>query len=817
MNRLPAALILGLLLSANVDLLAAAKQDKPIPHPHDPVLHAEHMALLDLVRDADVTHPAVRDGRWSDPVTWKDGQVPTADANVLIPKGKTVTVDRVFGVKLRTIRVDGQLHFAPDEDTALVVDTLVVSPEGHLVMGTPAAPIVPGKQARLTFADRGPIDTHWDPTLLSRGLISHGEVTLCGTPTTSYVALARPPRKGDRQLRLAQQPTNWKKADRLILTGTRLGAKEDEDLTILDISGSEVTVRPLSYSHPVPAPDLSVYVANVSRNVILESENRAEIRRRGHVMLMHSPRVAIAHVAFNDLGRTDKRTPINDPRLDDRQRLIAGSGSNPRGRYAVHFHRTGTDRHSPPAQVRGSAVVNSPGWGFVNHSGHVVFEDNVAFNVTGAAFVTEAGDEIGAFRRNLAIYSVGSGEDVDGRRKVQDFGHEGDGFWFQGGGVAVEQNIAAGQAQTGFVFFTLGLEQEGLGRTKFLAANLLDASWARGQQTVDVGEVPIRSFKGNIAFASHTGIIPRFHLGGPKGGGPRYPGSSVLQDSIVWNTTYGVHIRYTSQVTLRKLRLIGNQEQKLAGFAGVLGQLEGINHIRCEDLRVEGWRVGVDVRESGDWVIQGGHYDNHVNILIPTMLDRRRLVEITGDIHFANPGEALPGHYDLYLAAQFKPSMQGRDPNVLFMPDVVRYQGKQLYYREQAADYVPLRKQVAPAEEKQFGSADGCVPEELIGKTNRELWDQYRLAIGGTVAPADATTDPRIHALIGKPASYPPPLWASTRTHQLRGYKFVCGDADKRKAGELPPRDLREGWNLLTLDVRGDRRSFLIFASESPK
>src|SRR5207248_6298728 len=99
--------------------------------------------------------------------------------------------------------------------------------------------------------------------------------------------------------------------------------------------------------------------------------------------------------------------------------------------------------------VRGCVVVNSPGWGFVNHSSNIDMEDNVAFNVAGAAFVTEAGDEIGSFRRNLAVRSVGSGADTVARVKLQDFGHEGDGFWLQGGGVAVEQNVAVGQAGAG--------------------------------------------------------------------------------------------------------------------------------------------------------------------------------------------------------------------------------------------------------------------------------------------------------------------------------------------------------------------------------
>src|SRR6185437_4912495 len=128
-----------------------------------------------------------------------------------------------------------------------------------------------------------------------------------------------------------------------------------------------------------------------------------------------------------------------------------------------------------------------------------------------------------------------------GRRRLQDFGHEGDGFWFQGAGITVENNIAAGQASAGFIYFTTGLEQTGLGKMRFATRNLPDASWANGQPTVSVSQVPVRSFKRNVVFASHTGIIPRFHLGGlAKDGGPHYPGQSVFEDSVVWNTRVGV-------------------------------------------------------------------------------------------------------------------------------------------------------------------------------------------------------------------------------------------------------------------------------------
>ena len=109
-------------------------------------------------------------------------------------------------------------------------------------------------------------------------------------------------------------------------------------------------------------------------------------------------------------GRTDKSQPINDSVVDANWQLVPGTGTNPRARYAVHFHRTGTVNDGNPAIVVGSAVVDSPGWGYVNHSSYVDMSNNVAFDVHGAAFVTEVGDEIGSFTDNIAIGSTGSGE-----------------------------------------------------------------------------------------------------------------------------------------------------------------------------------------------------------------------------------------------------------------------------------------------------------------------------------------------------------------------------------------------------------------------
>ncbi|NJK28075.1 MAG: hypothetical protein HC925_05580, partial [Coleofasciculaceae cyanobacterium SM2_3_26] len=49
----------------------------------------------------------------------------------------------------------------------------------------------------------------------------------------------------------------------------------------------------------------------------------------------------------------------------------------------------------------------SPGWGIVHHDSHLVLENNVVFDVAGAAIVAESGNELGAWRNNLTIKTTG--------------------------------------------------------------------------------------------------------------------------------------------------------------------------------------------------------------------------------------------------------------------------------------------------------------------------------------------------------------------------------------------------------------------------
>src|SRR5262249_52457251 len=152
----------------------------------------------------------------------------------------------------------------------------------------------------------------------------------------------------------------------------------------------------------------------------------------------------------------------------------------------------------------------------------------------------------------------------------------------------------------------------------------------------------------------------------------------------------------------------------------------------------------------------------------------------------------------------------------LFRADVVRYHDKQLYFPEQAADFVPLPRKATDT--KRYGTAAGSVPDELLDRTNRELWDKYGLALAGTIAPADATTQPRIRGLIGKPTAYTQPQDCTHPYHsaRLEGFTLRGFGAGKKLVVESKPTDLRAGWNLLTVPVEGGRQSFLVFGGDVP-
>ncbi len=105
------------------------------------------------------------------------------------------------------------------------------------------------------------------------------------------------------------------------------------------------------------------------------------------------------------------------------------------------------------------------------------------------------------------------------------------------------------------------------------------------------------------------------------------------------------------------------------------------------------------------------------------------------------------------------------------------------------------------------------MPSELIGKTNTELWTQYGIAPGGTIAPEDAAEVDRVNGLVGSRSEYQTPLQlrSAKYTNQLADYELRYVDGNGELIVDAATVDLREGWNLLTRMVDGQTRTFFVF------
>ena len=592
---------------AQIAAFVAAVKAQAETHAHsdDAGMAREHEAVLDLVPRSEATHVAIASGDWSDPDTWHQGRIPGAGAKVLIPEAAAVTYDGRSDASLFTVRVDGELTFATDANTRMVVDTMVVSPSGKLEIGTEHDPIAANVKTEIVIANNGNIDTSWDPMLFSRGIVSHGAVEIHGAEKTSFLEVDDAPMAGDRTITLAEAPEGWRVGDTLVLTGTHKTGwtwdnnarrvvhqeSQDEEVQIAAINGARITLsRALTYDHDTPRADLHAYVSNMTRNVTIRSEDGAStpVQQRGHVMLMHSDDIDVRYAAFDDLGRTDKSRPAWDVgALED-----VTATSNVKGRYALHLHKTGLGDQDSPAMVVGNAVSGSPGWGFAHHSSNAVFADNAAFDVFGAAYAAEDGDETGAWIRNIAIRSEGVSYGESQVKLASDVarhdnGRTGEGFFFAGRLVEASDNVAANTTH-GYVWMHRSAP-------KNPATDTVDhPEIAYGSDHVRLDQAPIQGFHDNEAFGTQVGLIVV-----KADARQEQEVRSILDGFLNWETSTGMELTYTSHYTVKNVDLIGTANTGAVANAN-LGLLFFGNayDITVNGLKVSGFPKGVEFTDN---------------------------------------------------------------------------------------------------------------------------------------------------------------------------------------------------------------------------
>jgi len=812
----------------------------------NPLKDFEHDELFEQVDPSLATYIVTQNASWTDLINQgvvKDG------ARLVIEEGVTVNIDSQSDVKVDWIHVKGTLSFDTDKDTRINVVTLVTDTKSKLLIGTASNPIQSGFKAEIVVAARSAQAKDADLIDIMGGIITHGHVEIYGADIQDYSLAVQSPKAGDTELVLSQPATGWKVGDHLILAGANPNAVEDEELTVTGISSdgmhvsfarigdTSATNNALKFDH-----DNQIPIGNLTRNVVIKSENAdGPLSDRGHVMFMHNADVHVYNASFVGLGRTDARKAVTDPEIDANGMPVAGTRDNTRGRYAVHFHmRDSADITKPPAEFIGNVVVDSPKFGIVNHGGYVKIESNVTYDIDGSHIFLENGSEIGTVIGNVMIRSRGNGfwwtdpsdpaakpkfirDGQESRKEIFDFGFLGHALWSQGGGVTVTDNFAAGHEDMAYIFFTTTIKEGGKA-VQFKVANLpagdlKDYYTSKGITSIDVSLVPF-TFARNKATASRGGFESKFHNLGQKVDTAR----SLVADSVFWGNKGGTSIAYTNQLTFRNVQVIGD----LTNPRGTAFSRNDVTKsITWENVRVEGWGVGIMIPVNGQNYVIGGTFNNGVSIQITTTNMKGRVVHIDttglvwGTLTAAAMKKAgITQQYDISLKANFNPKMG--DITKLFLNDAitasgddVRINGMQIYYEEQAANYVPF-KQVFDAKGKLV--SDTTTGTALDGMTNAEIWATYNMALGGVVAPPGTLTDPRIKGLIGAPSVYQADLNLTSKTFTNQSiYVPQVKDLQGKTVQGASATLVANSWNIVPVGmVDGVLRHTLVYYDTIP-
>lgn len=726
---------------------------------------------LDVVPLSAVTHTAINSGPWSAASTWSNG-VPGTGARVYIPSGKEVIIDQILNTRLKWIRLEGKLVFAQDRNTQLLVESIVGTMSAILEIGTKAEPIAAQYNAKIVFIDEGPLDLVNDYGQFAKGMVMMGQTDMHGAAKLPWTSLAVPPVAGQALIELSEDPVGWAIGDAIVVAGTQIdNPASDEKRLIENIVGRKVYLNdPLSLDHVPPSGyDLEVHVANLSRNILLESEN-ANVARRGHLMYMHNLNVRMENVRMHKMGRTNKRVQVDDWFFPT---LVAdvyeqGDRTNIRGRYSLHFHRGGVDPVATvPALIKGCVVEDDPGWSYVNHSSNVDFIENVSYNVVGGAFQTESGDEIGSFVRNIALRTVNPDYPllnpetvaVDTRESSQDFAFQGDGFWFHGGGVSIVGNVSSGNSGHGFIFWTEGQREVGTEfdlQNMFKVSNIPNGDLLPGLENIQSWWIPIKDFSDNTAYASVNGLAAY------------YVHATIFEDITeltedylelvhtyfkdltIWNVgKFGIELQNCERFTFENVRIIN--ERLIPESEGIRNWVTVANESNWKNIQVKGFEIGMIPPMQGKVHICGGQFSNETDLLLlPPQRDSRvpgqaRDLRIEGvafgvdadqygiqtELPIKMAGaEALSGAYGF-----LDPEFQQRQ---FLIPDriVVNLKGldeKRLYYHEQAPEYVPIQT-------ANIGEATGAYRSLIENRTNLQIYNQTGLAFAGGLMPDQTFT-----------------------------------------------------------------------------
>jgi hypothetical protein len=322
----------------------------------------------------------------------------------------------------------------------------------------------------------------------------------------TWVRLAESVKAGETAVTLDEAVTGWKVGDRVVVTATNHTYSKgpfSEDRIIKQIDGTKVVLdKALSYDH-LGGKDFSAEVANLSRNVTIESADPKGIR--GHTMYHVGSAGSVSYTEFRHLGKAGVL-----------------------GRYSLHFHLCGDT-------MRGSSVIGASIWDSANRwltihgTNYLVVRDCVGYKSLGHGFFLEDGTEVfNVLDRNLA---VGARRTKRLPKQVLPFdANDGAGFWWANSLNTFTRNVAAENDNYGFRFEAT--------QSSALKLTMKVAQPDGSKKAVDIRTLPFVRFDDNEVHSS-VGLYG-LNLGeGVNKVGPDTKHPFIVRNMKIWDTHYG--------------------------------------------------------------------------------------------------------------------------------------------------------------------------------------------------------------------------------------------------------------------------------------
>lgn len=469
--------------------------------PRPVTAHEKH--VHDHTKQVEFSIQSVKDGKWTDTTTWKPARVPKQGDRVLVSRGTVVTYDAQQKDVIRLLQIVGTLTFARDCDTELNVGLMTIQHEDacsengfacdfegaktgpatsedqwpSLIIGTVNEPIPEKHTARIRLHHLVGMNADDAPAIAC----CSGRMEIHGSPIArTWLKLSRDAAAEASQVTLSEVVTDWHVGDQIIVTATaraqgsgsfrqgtaRSKQPQTEERIITAIDGATLTFdKPLRYAH-TGSGEYRGEVANLSRNVIIESADPAGVR--GHTVYHRFSKGGISYARLAHLGK---------------EGLL--------GRYAIHYHLVGDTMRG--SSVQGVAIVDSHNrWITIHGTQYLIVKDCVGYRSLGHGYFMEDGTEThNLLDRNLAVQAC-TGKRLP--RQVLPFDqNEGAGFWWANGLNTITRNVTTENDEYGYRY-------DMQNRSNFnstLPIRQSDGS----EKLVDVRTLPIWRFEDNEAHA----------------------------------------------------------------------------------------------------------------------------------------------------------------------------------------------------------------------------------------------------------------------------------------------------------------------------